>query len=88
MIEEPINPRNVWITWTEPLEETFRRPDGDVRWCFECRARRQFVYIVMSPIQPDDPEDWSYYGPSASIRCETCDTTDSDLFPGTSREWE
>ncbi len=80
-----------------PMTETSRRPDG-TRYCFECRTRRGFVYVVDSPIvtswcplDGDGTVEFStgaWYGPSASIRCVTCGTTDGDIFPGTSREWE
>lgn len=73
---------SVHICWTEPLEEVLRKQDGEERWCFRCRARRQFEYVVMSPIE------MSYYGPSASVECATCHTEDGDCFPGTSRECE
>lgn len=74
-----------------PMTETLRRPDG-TRYCFSCRTHREFVYVVDSPIVTswcplDGDGTGAYYGPSASIRCETCGTTDGDMFPGTSREW-
>jgi hypothetical protein len=80
-----------------PMAETSRRPDG-TRYCFECRNHREFFYVVDHPIVTTwCPLDGSgmvefstgaYYGPSSSIRCETCGITDSDMFPGTYREWE
>ncbi len=69
------------ILWTEPQEEVVRKPMKE-SWCFTCRARRTFVYVVMAPIEP------SYYGPQRSIRCAACDTVDGDVFPGGEREWE
>ncbi|MGC5249641.1 hypothetical protein ACPXB3_22285 [Gordonia sp. DT219] len=63
------------------MTETLRRPDGE-RWCFRCRARRVFQYVVDAPTEP------SYYGPNTRIECGTCHLTDGDLFPGRSREWE
>ena len=62
------------------MRETVRDPDGE-RWCFRCRARRGFFYVVMTTVEP------SYYDPSPSIRCGTCGGTDADLFPGRNREW-
>ncbi len=79
-----------------PMTEVSRRPDG-TRYCFSCRKHREFAYVVDHPVVtawcPLDGvgtvefSTGAYYGPSASIRCETCDTTDSDMFPGTYREW-
>jgi hypothetical protein len=66
----------------EKLEEVVRRPNGEKRWCFQCRSRRAFEYVVMAPVE------LSYYGPTPSIRCAHCGHTDSDLFPGRMREWE
>lgn len=63
------------------MVETQRHGVGE-RWCFGCRQRREFVHVVMSPDGP------SYYGPHPAIRCATCNTTDSDLFPGRYREWD
>lgn len=76
----------IHICW-EPQEETYRRPDG-TRWCFTCRSRQPFDYVVMSPVEDrDDPDTWSYYGPTPHIECATCHTHDGDVFPGCSREW-
>lgn len=61
--------------------EVRRRSEG-VKWCFKCRKRSEFFFIVTAPIVPD------WYGPSAAIRCATCNTQDGDLFPGYEREWE
>lgn len=57
------------------------KPDGE-RWCFVCRKRREFYYIVTAPVEP------SYYGPNPDIKCGHCKTSDGDLFPGREREWE
>jgi hypothetical protein len=67
------------------MEETFRRPDGE-RWCFRCKSRRPFDYVVNSPVE--DRENPSWYGPSPSIQCSTCGLVDGDMFPGRYREWE
>ena len=65
----------------EALEEIARRPHGAMRHCFRCRAKRQFEYVVLAPVE------LSSYGPTPSIECATCHVTDSDLFPGREREW-
>lgn len=72
----------VHILWTEPQKEVVRKQDGDERWCFCCRKRRVFEYVVLSPIE------MSYYGPTRQIECTVCKTMDGDLFPGQYREWE
>lgn len=59
-----------------------RRESEGVKWCFQCRKRAEFFYVVTTPIVPD------YYGPMANIRCGSCDASDGDLFPGREREWE
>lgn len=65
----------------EPMEEIVRKSDGDPRWCFYCRKRREFLYVVTRPTGE------SYYGPNPSVTCSVCDTTDGDCFPGRYREW-
>lgn len=62
--------------------ERLREPDGE-RWCFRCRKRRVFEYVVTVPV---DPESW--YGPGRRIECGSCGLDDGDLFPGRVREWE
>jgi len=70
----------IHIFWTEPHEEVKREPDGE-RWCFQCRKRRVFEYVVSAPVE------MSYYGPRCSIECSVCHLSDGDLFPGRFREW-
>lgn len=65
-----------------PAMEVIRRDSEGVKWCFHCRKRREFFYIVTAPVEP------SYYGPNCDIRCGTCNTSDGDLFPGCERSWE
>lgn len=52
-------------------------------WCFKCRKRRDFRFIVGR-----DP-DWEndYYGPSAHVECSVCNTVDGDCGFGSSREY-
>lgn len=73
---------SIHILWTEPHKETYRRTHREDQWCFVCRAKRQFDYVVMSPVEV------SWYGPYRQIECTTCKTVDGDCFPGTQREWE
>ena len=86
-----------------PMQEVYRDPDGE-RWCFVCRKRREFTYVVQAPIvtmwcsldvpRREDGEgevefsSGAWYGPTPHIECATCKTWDGDLFPGLSREWE
>ena len=72
----------VHINHGPEMVEVVRRRDGEARWCFHCRKRRDFLYIVTAPAEP------SYYGPTADVKCGTCNTSDGDLFPGHEREWE
>lgn len=65
----------------EEMREIGRCSDGE-RWCFSCRARRDFLYVVLAPTNP-----MSWYGPTPQIQCATCATVDGDLFPGREREW-
>lgn len=86
-----------------PMTETYRRTDGEGRWCFRCRCKRPFEYVITSPIvscwcpidgRQDDGEgvvEWStgaWYGPSTHIECAVCHLVDGDCFPGRWREWE
>jgi len=66
----------------EALEEVVRRPHGEPRHCYGCRAKRPFTYVVLTPVEI------SWYGPSRSIQCAFCGLVDGDLFPGRYREWE
>lgn len=61
------------------MEETNREAIGE-RWCFVCRKRRPFYFVIHAPVEP------SYYGPVPSIRGE-CGHLDGDVFPGRYREW-
>lgn len=65
----------------ELLEEVVRRTHGETRYCFSCRAKRRFEYVVLAPVE------LSYYGPTPRIECATCHVIDGDLFPGREREW-
>ena len=64
--------------------EIIRDESTGEHWCFTCRKRRDFRFIVGR-----DP-DWrnDYYGPSGHIECSVCKTTDGDCFPGWSRSFD
>ncbi len=61
------------------MTEHSRRSEGE-RWCFHCRKRHEFWWVVMVP------DGLSYYGPSAHMDGVTPEC--SDLFPGVYREVE
>lgn len=61
------------------MKEHSRRSIGE-KWCFHCRKRHEFSWVVMAPDGP------SYYGPHVEIQGVKSDCT--DLFPGWTREWE
>jgi hypothetical protein len=69
-----------------PMEEVARRSEGE-RWCFRCRKRREFVYVVTRPIVRSLDDTGSWYGPTHQIECTICRAVDGDCFPGTEREW-
>lgn len=76
-----------WADWCESrgnfaisgtrMKEFSRAPEG-VKWCFTCRARHEFWWVVMVP------DGLSYYGPTAQMEGVT--RSCSDLFPGWVRE--
>lgn len=61
------------------MEEASRRSMG-VKWCFTCRKRHEFWWVVMAPV------GLSYYGPHVEIQGTRSGC--SDLFPGWIREWD
>ena len=67
---------NVSISGTRMTERS--RDSQGVKWCFHCRVRHEFWWVVMVP------DGFSYYGPSAHM--EGVNRGCSDLFPGWSRE--
>ena len=66
----------------EEMREVRREPDGAERWCYHCRTRRPFDFVVRAPVGP------SWYDPNPGVECATCHLRDGDLFPGRYREWE
>lgn len=59
------------------MKEYSRDSEGE-KWCFHCRKRHEFWWVVMAPA------GISYYGPSAHM--EGVKRGCSDLFPGWTRE--
>ncbi len=70
-----------------PMEAVHRSVIAENRWCFHCRRRQTFEYVVERPICITGDETGCWYGPTRSIECAVCHTTDGDCFPGTQREW-
>lgn len=64
-------------------EEVRREIHGEPRWCFQCRARVPFEYVVYAPT-----DLFSYYGPRPAIECQPRRHTNGDCGFGSSREWE
>ncbi|GAA2007853.1 hypothetical protein [Nocardioides kribbensis] len=60
------------------MAEYSRESMGE-RWCFTCRKRHNFDWVVMAPV------GLSYYGPHVEIHGVRAEC--SDLFPGWSRNW-
>ena len=77
-----------WADWCEEsggvtfagtrMVEHSRKSWGE-RWCFKCRTRHEFWFVVMVP------DGLSYYGPHGEAHgvMDGC----TDLFPGWSRAW-
>jgi len=61
------------------MREDFRRSEG-ISWCFHCRTRHEFFFVVMVPDGP------SYYDPYCKI--VGLHSECSDLFPGRYRVWD
>lgn len=66
----------VVICGTRTVEHS-RQSQGE-RWCFHCRKRHEFWWVVRVP------DGLSYYGPTAYMEGIGRDCT--DLFPGWTRE--
>ena len=63
-----------------PYEEIHRESIGQ-RWCFECRKRTEYFYVVTAPTDP-----MSWYGPTPGYKCGSCGK-DGYCFPGAWIEW-
>ena len=60
-----------------PRVEVARTPYPGQRWCFHCRARHTFEYVIYEPGRDASELDC----PEAEVQCATCHTKDSDRFP-------
>lgn len=86
-----------------PIVE-IRREHEKTAWCFTCRSRQGFVFIVRGFSDEDvktlfteiergerpESDMWGLVsgGPFPSIECGSCATTDGDMGFGRYREWE
>ncbi|HVX57390.1 MAG TPA: hypothetical protein VHA37_06685 [Candidatus Saccharimonadales bacterium] len=67
-----------------PMEEASRTAMG-VKWCFKCRTRAKFSWIVMAPVIDWDDENSisaAMVGPYAHSECGNCKQHAGELFPG------
>lgn len=72
------------------MEETSRTSMG-VKWCFKCRGRHEFEWIVLSPVidWEDEASIWAAaWGPTAYSECGGCRQSMGELFPGWSYRWD
>lgn len=88
---ENLTPR-VTICYGPPMKERHRDPMG-LKWCFKCRGRHPFDWVVMgADIQYDADGQISssmYMAePYAFAECGGCGKHDGQLFPGWSYRWE
>jgi len=74
-----VDGHEVAVICSPPMAESCRKSMG-VKWCFTCRQRHEFSWVVMSPTTYDG---W-WWGPTAHAECGGCGDHDSQLFPG----WE
>ena len=80
---EQLGPR-VMICHGPEMEESSRASMG-VKWCFECRSRNEFQWIVMAPVIDWNHEATIYaamWGPTAHSECGNCGEHAGELFPG------
>lgn len=83
MSDSSIYEEGVVIICAPDMEESSRRSMG-VKWCFKCRGRHEFDWVVLTPTTLDG---W-YWGPTAHSECHGCHQQAGELFPGWSYRWE
>lgn len=86
---EQISP-NVIVCRGPEMEEASRASMG-VRWCFKCRKRAEFSWVVLSPVIDWDDEASiaaAMWGPIAHSECGNCGRHAGELFPGWEYKWE
>lgn len=83
-------PERVTICTGPTMREATRDPMG-VRWCFKCRGRHAFEWVVLSPVIDWDDEasiGSAMWGPTAHSECGGCGQHGGELFPGWVYNWE
>lgn len=70
---------NVIVCGPGTLTVLQEKPIGE-RWCFKCRARVDFVDVLLGEVAP------SWYAPQWGVKCVN-GHEDGDLFPGRYREY-
>lgn len=81
---------NVVICRGPVMEEASRNSMG-VKWCFKCRKRAEFNWIVMAPVIDWNDEasiSAAMWGPTAHSECGNCRQHAGELFPGWSYRWD
>lgn len=66
------------------LRESSRDSMG-ARWCFKCRGRHEFSWVVMTPVIDWNDENSVYaamWGGTAHSECGGCGKHGGELFPG------
>lgn len=66
------------------MEEASRTPMG-TKWCFKCRTRAEFTWIVKAPVIDWDDDNSiaaATIGPYAHSECGNCKQHAGELFPG------
>lgn len=74
-----------------PEMEEYSRESMGIKWCFKCRGRHPFEWVVLSPVI--DPNDESTLlaamrGPTAHSECGGCHRHGGELFPGWAYRWD
>lgn len=74
----------VTICYGSKMREASRNSMG-VKWCFKCRGRYEFEWIVMTPVIDWDDEasiSAAMWGTTAHSECGNCKRSGGELFPG------
>ena len=70
------------------MHEVHREKNGEPRWCFQCRKRVDFDFVVESPSREDMEATHGFYGPQPHIECRPKRHLDGDVGFGQVREWD
>lgn len=67
-----------------PVMEETSRDDMGVKWCFKCRGRHEFEWVILSPVIDWNDESSVYaamWGQIAHSECNGCHKHAGELFP-------